>query len=92
MAGEMTITRKHRILIAAVTVVGILCVVALRSSDGERAIFAYLERHGNARRVVRPVFQLIGREGDFDNRVAEAWAARQAEETGEVILWSSSIE
>lgn len=88
----MSLTRKRRILIAALAVVGILFVVALRSSDGERAMFAYLERHPDANRVVRPVFQLVGREDDFDNRIVEAWAARTAEEAGEVRLWGSSIK
>jgi hypothetical protein len=67
---QMALTRKRRILIAALVVVGILvCVWASVRGGG---FFAYLAQNDRACSFVHRLFKLAGQEHEFDEQIYQA--------------------
>ena len=68
----VALTRKRRILIAALAVVGILFVLAANTSRDSDALYLFLVDHPRAYDMARPVFTIIGQQDEFDRRFLDA--------------------
>lgn len=68
----MVITRKRRILIAALAVVGILFVGGLRRAGDGPDFYRFLARHPYAVTMARLVFKLTGEPDQFEWNLAMA--------------------
>jgi hypothetical protein len=73
---ERECSRRRRIAIAMLIVIGASVGWMLARPAPDDAFFAFLERHPSAQRATRAVFALAGKEPDFDNRIVRATIAR----------------
>jgi hypothetical protein len=81
----MSMTRKRRILIAAVAAVGIFVIWAPTPSGDGRAFFAWLSKHPRLCRIARVASTAVGKEDEVNNRISVAILDRIIEEGGDVV-------
>jgi hypothetical protein len=68
---------RRRLLFATLVVVVVAVLPSLwgRPFDSDR-FYAYLEQHPTAHAVIRPLFQLAGKQAEFDSRILMAMFLR----------------
>ena len=68
----MATTRKRRILLAALAVLGVLVAWSLSRSVDSPNLYAYLLRHPSTITPARHAFTLVGKRRAFDQQLAMA--------------------